>query len=77
LPWEEKERVKTLYKEYVQWLKDNGANESTVNAVWGIVEYMCSADHTKLIPEFQKQIITIDFIRNENFDEIFTELKNL
>jgi radical SAM protein with 4Fe4S-binding SPASM domain len=77
LPWEEKERVKSLYKEYVQWLKDNGANESTVNAVWGIVEYMYSADHSKLIPEFQKQIITIDFIRDENFDEIFTELKNL
>ena len=66
-----------MYVKYVQWLKDNGANESTVNAVWGIVEYMYSADHSKLIPEFQKQIITIDFIRDENFDEIFTELKNL
>jgi len=77
LTHDEKEEVKELYRNYVQWLKDNGANESTIRAVQGIVYYMISADHSELIPEFQKQIITFDFIRDENFDEIFTELKNL
>jgi hypothetical protein len=48
------------------------------DAVQGIVYYMYQRRSLgKLIPEFQKQIINIDFIRDENFDEIFTELKNL
>jgi radical SAM protein with 4Fe4S-binding SPASM domain len=77
LPERYRHEVRQIYKEYTDWLRSNGAKQSTIHAVQGIVSYMDSADHSNLIPEFQKQVITIDFLRKENFDRTFPELKYL
>ena len=77
LPQEDKEKVRELYVEYVEWLNQNKAQAHIIQAISGIITYMDSADHTDLLPDFKTQILTIDRLRNENFAEIYPELKHL
>jgi hypothetical protein len=66
-----------LYSVYIDWLTENNAREDVIHAVNGIMDYMNSADHESLIPEFKLQIQTIDNIRDEKFLEIYPELYNI
>jgi hypothetical protein len=77
LPKNEKEKVRELYIEYIDWLKNSNASSRTIHDVQGIINYMDSADHTELLTEFRKQITVIDEVRNEKFIEIYPELKIL
>jgi len=77
LPENEKEKVRELYIEYIDWLKNSNASSRTIHDVKGIINYMDSADHTELLSEFRKQIKVIDEVRNEKFIEIYPELKIL
>jgi hypothetical protein len=77
LPEEDKKKVRELYKEYVDWLKENNAQMHVIQNIQGIISYMDSADHTDLLPEFKKQINVIDKLRNENFADTYPELKLL
>ncbi len=77
LPEEYKQRLQGLYNVYIQWLTDNKAQPHVIHAVKGIVDYMNSADHSHLIPEFKLQIQTIDQVRNERFADIYPELENI
>ena len=72
-----KKQVQELYRLYIEWLQQNNAQPQTVHAVQGVVDYMLSADHTDLIPEFKKETDKIDNIRDENLLEVFPELKQL
>jgi hypothetical protein len=77
LPTEVKSRIEGQYMGYIEWLKDNKANNNTINAVKGIIDYMNSEDHSNLIPTFKKEIQTIDNVRNESFLEIYPEFNIL
>lgn len=77
LPEEYKQRLEGLYNVYIQWLADNKAQPHVIHAVKGIIDYMNSADHSHLIPEFKLQIQTIDQVRNERFADIYPELENI
>jgi len=74
---EQKEEVHKIYDQYIDWLKRNNAWDHIIHSVKGIVDYMDSADHTHLIPEFRNQITRIDNIRDENLLNTFPELKLL
>jgi len=74
---QQKLEVHKLYEQYIQWLTDNNAWPQTIHAVKGILDYMDSADHRELIPEFKAVITTIDKLRNENLIITFPELKPL
>jgi len=74
---EQKSEVRELYSKYLAWLRENNAWDHVVHAVKGIVDYMDSADHATLIPEFKSQITRIDQIREESLTDIFPELKSL
>jgi hypothetical protein len=58
-------------------LTDNNAAPHTIHAIKGITDYMDSADHRDLIPEFKNVITTIDNLRDESLIDIFPELKPL
>ena len=75
LPEEQKSEVRKIYIEYIDWLKSNNAWPHIIHSVKGIVDYMDSADHTDLLPEFRRQINKIDEIRNENILDVFPELR--
>lgn len=77
LPKEIKDEIANTYKLYVNWLKENNAWAHIIKDVEGIVEHMYSQDNTDLIPDFKKHIETIDRVRNEQFTEIYPELKSL
>lgn len=77
LPEEYKEEICNLYKKYEEWLINNGAQKHIINAIRGIVSYMNSENHTELLEQFKTEINRIDNIRNENFKDIYPELKNL
>jgi radical SAM protein with 4Fe4S-binding SPASM domain len=77
LPKEHKQRLTGLYSSYIDWLKENNANDSVINSVKGILSYMNSEDHTNLIDNFKEEISTIDSVRNERFIEIFPEFAEL
>jgi len=77
LPKEIKDEIANTYKQYVIWLKENNAWAHIIKDVEGIVEHMYSRDNTDLIPDFKKHIETIDRVRNEQFTEIYPELKSL
>jgi len=74
---EQKLEVRKIYDKYIQWLTDNNAWPQTIHAVKGVVDYMDSADHRDLIPEFKAVITTIDKLRDENLTVTFPELKPL
>jgi hypothetical protein len=74
---EQKCEVHKIFDSYIKWLQDNHAWDHTVHAVKGIVDYMDSADHRDLIPEFKNLITKIDTIREESLLEIYPELKPL
>jgi len=42
-----------------------------------IIEFMYAEDNSHLIPEFQQKTKNLDKIRNENFGEVFPELKEI
>jgi len=77
LPNSEKEKIREIYAEYTHWLISNNAAKSVIHAVNGIINYMDSADHTILLPEFKNQIKLIDNIRNENFAELYHWIQNI
>lgn len=74
---EQKLEVHKLYEQYFKWLTDNNAAPHTIHAIKGITDYMDSADHRDLIPEFKNVITTIDNLRDESLIDIFPELKPL
>jgi hypothetical protein len=74
---EQKREVHELYDRYIKWLEDNSAQPQTIHAVKGIVDYMDSANHIDLIPEFKNVITKIDILRDESLLDIFPELKPL
>lgn len=77
LPMEMKKKIEKMFGEYLSWLQSLGAKPSTLQAVRGVVDYMYSADHQELIPEFLNQVKMIDRIRNENFYGIYPEYAEL
>ena len=77
LPNSEKEKLREIYAEYTHWLISNKAAKHVIHAVNGIINYMDSADHTILLPEFKKQIKLIDTIRNENFAGLYNWIHNI
>ena len=77
LPQKMKDDLTELFKEYVDWLENNGAYEHTISSIKGIVEHMNSADNSELIPQFIKQTQIIDEVRNETFTDVFQEYNEL
>ena len=77
LPPEYKAEIHKTYIEYAKWLIKQGAHEHIIRSINGIVDYMYSADHSDLIQEFKKEVMTIDTIRNEEFNNVYPELKLL
>ena len=72
-----KNRVKDIYSEYIRWLKTNGSRPDVIHNVSGIVDHMMSADNLHLLPEFKREITTMDNIRQENFLDVYPEFGEL
>ena len=72
-----KNRVKDIYSEYIRWLKTIGARPDVIHNVSGIVDHMMSADNLHLLPEFKREITTMDNIRQENFLDVYPEFGEL
>ena len=47
------------------------------NGLDNIINFMYNSDDTHLIPEFRKQMQSLDLKRGENFLKVFPELKDL
>ena len=77
LPKEMKDKIKDIYEEYVNWLRENDAWSHIIKDVEGIVEHMYSQDNSDLLPQFIRHIETIDNVRNEKFTDIYPEFKSL
>lgn len=77
LPEDKKAELRSLYNDYLTWLDKNNAWDHIKHAVKGIIDYMDSADHTNLIPDFKQNIKTIDDVRGESFNAVYPELKDL
>lgn len=75
LPLDMKQRLSGLYDIYITWLQNNNANQNTINAIKGIIDYMNSEDHSSLIGKFYNETKKIDIIREEKIYEIYPELK--
>ena len=77
--------LKDLAKQNIELLKDDidkmemypQRKEFLNNGLDNIINFMYNSDDTHLIPEFRKQMQSLDLKRGENFLKVFPELKDL
>jgi len=85
LPKEHKERIRTKFIEFKNWLYDNyrqdidfwNDNPYGWKRWRAILDFVESEDHSHLLPEFKEYINTLDNVRNTDSKSIFPELKEL
>ena len=72
-----KHRVMDIFNAYAEWLITNGAGTDVIHNITGIVHHMMSADNLHLLPQFKREISSMDKIRQENFLDIYPEFGEL
>ncbi len=79
LPLHLKNQVKDLYEEHIQnFIKPQmGENSNQEEAFRNAIEFIMAQDQSHMIPQFLKHTSAVDFIRKENFFEVFPELSDL
>jgi radical SAM protein with 4Fe4S-binding SPASM domain len=79
LPSTLKSLVRSKYENHIEnFIRPRlGENSRLEDAFRRALVFIMAQDQSKFIPEFLKSTIALDFIRNENFFEIFPELSGL
>jgi radical SAM protein with 4Fe4S-binding SPASM domain len=73
-----KAKLKSLYGDHIQWIKSQGDHLGRATKGFeSAVNFMNSADNTKLIPKFWQVTNQLDAIRNESCLDIIPELAAL
>lgn len=76
LPSEYKNKVTDYVTEHIQWLQNNGST-NLIGSWQDVLQYMNASDQSHLLTEFFRLNDNRDQYRNEVFEEIFPEYKNL
>jgi hypothetical protein len=84
LPQWFKEKTKSKYEEFYEWLKINHRNDEEflndpygIKRLKGLIEFMMADDWSVRMPEFKEYINLMDNIRGSNFRETFPEMRRL
>jgi hypothetical protein len=72
-----KEKLIKTYENHIEYLKTFKYSKSMISDFNTAINFIKEEDHQKEIIEFKKIINQVDGIRNEKFDEIFPELRDL
>ena len=70
-------RIYNLINKLDNWTMDKERREFHANSLINIVKFMNNQDSTHLIPNFKKEMLKIDKIRNEDFTKVFPEMSVL
>jgi len=83
LPKEFKERIKKKYRNHIKWL-GRGHKEGkfeyvdfAVRLFNHAIEFVMKEDYSSHLKEFYEETKTLDKLRGECFEDVFTEYKNL
>ena len=63
------------YEKHIEWLEPQDTLNRATTGYKSIIKMMESKDASNLIPRFNLEIKKLDDVRNENFYEVFPELK--
>jgi hypothetical protein len=69
--------ITPAYEKHIEWLEPLDSLKRATNGFKSVLNFVQSIDNSHLFPKFQEEIKKLDDIRNENFWEIFPELKVL
>lgn len=72
-----KEKIKNRYTEHIDWLKEIGADQNTINSFSKPMSFLKIQANTLKLDEFKNHTLKLDAIRNENILEIFPELNDI
>ena len=76
LPSDHKQRLATMIQDHIAWCSDLCANG--LASQWhNVLKYMLSQDNTHHLAELRRLTLIFDQHRNESFDTVFPEYKNL
>jgi len=76
LPKEFKDTVVIpAYEKHIEWLEPQDSLQRATTGYKSIIKLMQANDASHLIPRFNEEIEKLDRVRNENFYEVFPELK--
>lgn len=76
LPEQYKEQARVKINEHIDWLKPHDHLERAINGYRGLLQFM-EPDATNKLPEFFRVNDITDRYRNEKFEQVFPEYKDL
>jgi hypothetical protein len=77
LPRSYKKSVATKYEKHIEYLKQFDNTQQVQKDFKGLISYMWEDNKTKLIDQFLKQTKLLDNLREENFADIYPELRDM
>lgn len=77
LPASLKQKINQKYQEHLDWLKPQDSLQRATSGYKGLLNFINAKNADNLIPRFLKEVKVLDATRNENFFEVFPELKEL
>lgn len=72
-----KNQAGKLLHQHIDWLIGQKANYDIITEFRSVVDYMNKDDWSRLLPKLKKQLILLDEMRSENYEEIFPEFKQM
>lgn len=70
-------KVIPAYEKHLEWLQPLDSLKRATNGYRSAINFMMANDNSKHLPRFFSEIDKLDNLRNENFWEVFSELKEL
>jgi hypothetical protein len=83
LPKEFKERIKKKYIDHIKWIRKGheegkfGYVDFVIRLFNHAIEFVMKEDYTSYLKEFYTGTETLDKLRNESFEDIYPEYKDL
>ena len=77
LPKNMKEKVTSIWDEYLMTLMKYRAQPEKLKGLNDVMNFMNMADQSHLLPKFREEIMKKDRIRNQSFLKVFPDLKQL
>jgi len=77
LPYAYKQDISNKYESHIEYLKQFDNTQQVQKDFKGLISYMWEDNKTKLIDQFLKQTKLLDNLREENFADIYPELRDI
>ena len=71
-----KEEVKQIYRDHIEWLKSNDAEERILEGFASVISYIDNPSTDQDVKDFVSRTKQLDKIRKQNFPDVFPEYSN-